>query len=1672
MCHNCGAELTKSSKDKRNLENGNALISRKGDPIRPCKLCWERQGREFVNRECNTPYSTPLISPASSLSSSDRSYSSCSDFSVDMNSYDRVEGEQELGPKISHGELNCLRNGHNQSSEGLGERVDSLIMITESNLKDERNGNGMDVVRDGEKTETSNEQAAKENVTENSPRTFVKESVFPQFSNGEIYSQIWEPPEPEDPDDDLDNTLAYEEDDEDDECDGIKWGKPSSLSHTDLGGGIYRFKEEKQRAMREVINGKFKDIVSQLLKSVGVACSVKDNDGWVDVVTSLSLEAAFFLKYDPIDGNAMGPDGCVKVKCIATGSRCQSQLIKGLVFKKHAAHKHMQTKFKNPSLLLIQGALGQSSSELSSLSSLDEEKGHMKALSEMIDMCRPNVILVEKSVSRDVQECILSKGITLVFDMKLHRLKRVACCTGSTIIMSDHLINQNQKQNDSYKQCDSFHIEKFVEEHVCSGEGGKRPSKTLMFLEGCPKRLYCTILLKGSHSEELKKIKCVVQYAVVMAHHLILETSFLIDQKAMFSTIPLTGIADVLPTNQESHTLEICNTSATCLDDSIAETGSNEIDIPISNGFHEEGYHVNDDQIAKSGLYDSSALSLEPYNPAIFSGLSSISASLKKVIGNNFSLTSTDPYRSLSTYFGLNQGETKLTEAVLSTKSLEVSEQYDSESKCGHDEEKSLDDGQPQSFPASSEALLDLNANGDNNEDKIQNKENINTMLDSQSILVHMSSRNVLKGTMCERSRFSHIVFYRNFDVPLGKFLRDNLLNQRRQCTICGELSEAHSYYYAHHNKQLTIQVKRLPKHLPGEPGGKLWMWCRCGKCQTGNGMSKSTKRVLISTAARGLSFGKFLELSFSEHYSSFGLSSCGHSLHKDFLYFFGLGPMVAMFSYSTVATFTVSMPPQRLDFSRSIRPDWLNEEFENVYTKRKQIFGEVASFLDHIRSQFEGSMLNLKGSLKLFSDVEEMLKLEASEFELSIQNAVGNNGNVNLGSRKLLSLNRVRRDLLLESFIWDRRLHSLLLPDPTVVVIGANNKAVSEQLKLHTNSADGEDSDGENKPTDDDNASENTGNLKVYSDSFIEINEFSGDELSSNIPVKKYEGCDCVHGSSTEFENIEKPTADCVCPTESSKTESIVALDISVCPNFGDENHQEEDAPMSGHLKVDRTIPISTDLDYNDSIVDSSRSGGSPCSLLSSLENINGWFWMPFSEIRQIYMKDLLRGNVPKSESIRSYTPSQLPTGYQLIRDEASRLHIPLGTNDYIVSDYEGELSSVIACALTLLKDMPAVTEESNEDGRRDKLIESLRRLSRAPTITSLHWSSTGSSDSDSTSSLSISSDESRFSSFDGLNLLDSLVPPDAHNIEVSLGVSESLGKGKYSVFCLYANQFRDLRERCCPSELDYIASLSRCKSWDAKGGKSKSIFAKTLDDRFIIKEIKKTEYESFEKFAVHYFKYMNQSFDSGSQTCLAKVLGIYQVIVRQPKTGKELSRHDLMVMENLAYGRNLTRLYDLKGALHARFSSAAEGSRDVLLDQNFVNDMNSSPLYVSNQAKRFLLRAVWNDTTFLDSINVMDYSLLVGVDTQGQELVCGIIDYLRQYTWDKQLETWVKSSLVVPKNLLPTVISPREYKKRFRKFMSTYFLSVPDHWCSQGSNDPISFVAIQMMHFPNPIP
>ncbi|KFK32061.1 hypothetical protein AALP_AA6G194500 [Arabis alpina] len=670
-----------------------------------------------------------------------------------------------------------------------------------------------------------------------------------------------------------------------------------------------------------------------------------------------------------------------------------------------------------------------------------------------------------------------------------------------------------------------------------------------MFLEGCPASLGCTILLKGSDSDELKRVKKVVEYSVTLAYHLILETYFLLDHQEMLSTILST------PQLQES----------------------------------------------------------------VFDDINRVSL-----------LTNMD--------------------------------------------------------------------------------DNIETPLDFPSIRVLVSKRNARRRIICDPSHFLDVTFYKNSDVSLEKFLRD-LFNLGSRCNTCKELPQAHFYYYELGKFQLRIQLKRLTvgKRLPGEANGNIWMWSRRGKKDV-------SKKVLISSAACSLFFGKFLDLSFSQQTMLDKLSTSGHS----FLQIFGFGYMVAMFSYSQVATYTAVLPQLKLEVAISLRVGWLEKEFQSVITKRTLMFDEVSNCVKQLRSNKKRSGLSL-------SIIEKILEEERYRYEENAKNVFEQ------AKTKLLSLNRMRWELFLQALVWNYRLHSLVLQD--------------------------KDND------------------------FIEV--------------------------SIELQD-----------------------------------------------------------DKDSSIAENSVSNGS----------YNGqWFWISFEELRSKSIVDIEKEYMLK----------------------------------FNIVDYEDELSSLVACALAYL----------SSDEKRMLITRCING--------------------------SLKKDQK----------LESLISPE---ILVTFGLLNSLGKPKFSVVCLYAEDFCDFRKHCGFSELEYIDSLK-------------------------------------------YFKYMKDTYELRNQTCMAKVVGIYQVIIRQPNGRGEI-RYNLMVMENLNFGRTISHEYNLKGPLLTRFITPTIGdsAEEVMLGPNFFKDMNNSPIFFSKISKHNLQSVVKNDINFLDSINVMDYSLLVGVELERRELVCRIIGYLKQCTWN----------------------------------------------------------------------
>lgn len=247
------------------------------------------------------------------------------------------------------------------------------------------------------------------------------------------------------------------------------------------------------------------------------------------------------------------------------------------------------------------------------------------------------------------------------------------------------------------------------------------------------------------------------------------------------------------------------------------------------------------------------------------------------------------------------------------------------------------------------------------------------------------------------------------------------------------------------------------------------------------------------------------------------------------------------------------------------------------------------------------------------------------------------------------------------------------------------------------------------------------------------------------------------------------------------------------------------------------------------------------------------------------------------------------------------------------------------------------------------------------------------------------------------------------------------------------------------------FIRSLSRCKVWDAKGGKSGSAFCKTHDNRFILKQMSSTEVEIFEKFGFEYFQYISKCYMEQRPTALAKIVGAFRIGFRNNQTNNDL-KQDLLVMENLFYNCSISQTFDLKGSMRNRLVNPSKIRRSeqelVLLDENLLKLSVDSPLYVYPHSKTVLNRAIERDSEFLAMNFVMDYSLLVGVDETKKELVIGIIDYIRTFTWDKKLETLIKST----GGKQPTVVSPGIYRTRFLEAMERYFLPVPDQWSFLG--------------------
>lgn len=251
----------------------------------------------------------------------------------------------------------------------------------------------------------------------------------------------------------------------------------------------------------------------------------------------------------------------------------------------------------------------------------------------------------------------------------------------------------------------------------------------------------------------------------------------------------------------------------------------------------------------------------------------------------------------------------------------------------------------------------------------------------------------------------------------------------------------------------------------------------------------------------------------------------------------------------------------------------------------------------------------------------------------------------------------------------------------------------------------------------------------------------------------------------------------------------------------------------------------------------------------------------------------------------------------------------------------------------------------------------------------------------------------------------------------------------------------------------------------------------------------------QSFLEVLPGYFKYMAKIYFDGEESILSKTVGLYQTTIIRKDSGQRIVQN-ICVMENAFFRKRLTQTYDLKGSSRNRFakltsrdssgsivasspsSGAATSSTNsvstptnhqvsvgsavtnstghVLLDGDFVESTKGHPLGLFAEDHEFMVNAVKNDTAFLYSSNIVDYSMVVGMgptSSVSSEMTVGIIDYMRQFDFIKRVESVGKSVGMIAGQSSPTIVEPGMYGKRFLEAIRRYFMPITP--ISSGTNE-----------------
>ena len=159
---------------------------------------------------------------------------------------------------------------------------------------------------------------------------------------------------------------------------------------------------------------------------------------------------------------------------------------------------------------------------------------------------------------------------------------------------------------------------------------------------------------------------------------------------------------------------------------------------------------------------------------------------------------------------------------------------------------------------------------------------------------------------------------------------------------------------------------------------------------------------------------------------------------------------------------------------------------------------------------------------------------------------------------------------------------------------------------------------------------------------------------------------------------------------------------------------------------------------------------------------------------------------------------------------------------------------------------------------------------------------------------------------------------------------------------------------------------------------GRSGSFFFFSHDRKFIVKTMTKGELDLF----LQILPQLSEHHKKTPRSLLSKILGVFTVKMRK------VDPVHLMLMENTMRLKNpdkLNYVFDLKGSLVDRKVKGITKPSTTLKDINFLMAAGANKNFTAQTAiNRSILRAsVHKDVEFLRSLGLMDYSLLLAIET-----------------------------------------------------------------------------------------